>query len=91
MNPRWMLTILVSLLLAALFFICTTPAQAQSSATGTITGQVTDQQNAAIAGAEVKLVDVSTNEAQTTVTNDVGRYSFISVPPGVYNLNVQHP
>ena len=61
------------------------------SATGSISGQVTDQQSATIAGAAVKLVDVSTNSSQSSTTNDVGRYNFISVIPGVYNLTVSHP
>src|SRR5205807_2389984 len=34
------------------------------------------------------LVDASTNTALTTVTNDAGRYVFISVPPAVYNMTV---
>jgi hypothetical protein len=61
-------------------------AWSQSTATGTVSGQVTDAQNAVIAATQVKLVDVSTNKALTTTTNDAGRYSFINVPPGAYNL-----
>ena len=67
----------------------TTPAWAQS-ATGTISGQVTDPSSAAVAGAVVKLVDAETNTSQTAATNEVGRYNFISVPPGVYNMTVSH-
>lgn len=61
------------------------------SATGSISGQVMDPQSATIAGASVKLIDVSTSSTQSTTTNDVGRYNFISVPPGVYNLTVSAP
>src|SRR5260370_35715098 len=61
------------------------------SATGTTSGMVTDPQGATIAGSEVKLVDISTNSTQGTTTNEVGRYTFISVPPGIYNLTVSHP
>ena len=53
---------------------------AQSS-TGSVAGQVTDQQKAALVGAEIKLIDPLTNAARTTTSNDVGRYSFASVPP----------
>src|SRR5260370_1363921 len=67
-----------------------TPALAQSSS-GSISGVVTDPSGAAIAGAEVKLVDVGTNTSQPTNTNAEGRYSFISVPPGVYNVTVGNP
>ena len=63
---------------------------AQSAATGSISGQVTDQQSAAIPGAEVRLIDTATNTAQTATTNEVGRYIFISVPPGVYTISVTH-
>ena len=54
---------------------------------GSISGQVTDQQSAAIVGAEIKLVDPSTNTARTTTNNDVGRYSFASVAPGTYDVS----
>ena len=58
------------------------------SATGTISGQVTDPQSAAIAGAEVRLVDRATASTRTAVTNDVGRYTFTAVPPGTYDLTI---
>jgi hypothetical protein len=70
-----------------LIFGSAIPASAQSAG-GTISGQVTDQQNAVIAGADVKIVDTSTNSTRSTVTNDVGRYTFATVAPGVYNLTV---
>src|SRR6202163_2378475 len=75
----------------ALFASLAAPPAWSQAATGSIEGQVTDQQNAAVAGAEVRLVDVSTNTTQSTTTNEVGRYTFISVPPGVYNVTVSHP
>ncbi len=67
---------------------CASVAWAQSASTGTISGQVTDRQEAAIAGAEVALLDTSTNTSQTTQSNEVGRYIFLNVAPGVYNLTV---
>jgi Carboxypeptidase regulatory-like domain len=57
-------------------------ASAQSTSTGTVSGQVKDQHNAVVIGAEVVLVDTSTNASHTTVTNDVGRYIFLNVAPG---------
>jgi hypothetical protein len=62
------------------------PAWSQATSTNTITGQVTDPSNAAIAGAEVKLIDTSTNIVLTSVTNETGRYIFVNVPSGTYNL-----
>jgi hypothetical protein len=59
---------------------------AQTSTVGTVSGQVTDEQNAAVPGTEVKLIEPATNATQSTVTNDTGRYTFSSVNPGSYNL-----
>lgn len=58
----------------------------QSTSSGTVSGQVADSQDAAMAGVEVKLEDSATNSVRTTVTNEAGRYSFINVPPGLYSL-----
>ncbi len=62
------------------------PAWSQSSNAGTVAGQVVDEQNAAIPGTEVKVTDITTNSALTTITNDAGRYVFSAVPPGTYNV-----
>src|SRR5579883_773082 len=59
---------------------------AQTSSVGTVSGQVTDESGAAVPGAEIKLVDLSTSSAQTTTSNETGRYTFSSVPPGQYNI-----
>src|SRR5579864_4628444 len=75
--------------LGMLVTFSSTPALAQSS-TGSISGVVTDPSGAAIVGAEVKLVDTSTNTTQSATTNEVGRYTFVSVSPGVYNVSVAH-
>jgi hypothetical protein len=64
---------------------------AQTSTAGTVAGQVTDEQNAAVPGAEVKVVEVSTKITQTSLTNDAGRYIFSQVPPGVYNISFTRP
>jgi hypothetical protein len=72
--------------LAVLLSLAANPAWSQSTATGTVSGQVTDAQNAVIAGTQVKLEDVATNKALTAMSNEAGRYSFINVPPGTYNV-----
>ena len=55
---------------------------AQSAATGTVSGLVTDPQAAAISGGVVKLIDSATNIPRSTLTNDAGRYDFPNVSPG---------
>ncbi len=64
------------------------PARGQATSTGTVQGVVTDQQDASVAGAEVKLIDRTTNVPKSTSTNDVGRYIFVNISPGLYDLTV---
>ena len=73
-------------LACGLAYLSSTLAWSQSTATGTVSGQVSDAQRATIAGAEVKLADIATRQILSTVTNDAGRYIFLNVPPGTYNL-----
>ena len=79
-------------LLAVYVALCVTsaPAWAQA-ATGSISGLVTDPSGAAVANAGVRLTDVATNASQSTTTNEVGRYTFINVQPGTYDLLVTAP
>src|SRR3954447_25784831 len=74
--------------LGSLLILSLCPAWGQSTSTGRISGQVTDQQDSAIAGAALVLTDTSTNTRQSTVTNEVGRYLFLNVHPGIYDLTV---
>jgi Carboxypeptidase regulatory-like domain len=64
------------------------PMWAQSTSTGTVAGSVTDQSGAVVPGATVTLTDASTNVARTTVTNKDGRYIYVDVTPGVYNIAI---
>jgi hypothetical protein len=57
--------IAIAICVGVVLTVSATPAMAQSS-TGTISGQVTDQQNAVIAGAEIRAVDPTTNSTRTT-------------------------
>ncbi|MGA2271537.1 MAG: carboxypeptidase-like regulatory domain-containing protein [Bryobacteraceae bacterium] len=67
------------------------PAWAQTTSTGTVSGRVLDQQEAMVPGAEVTLLDVATNTQRTATTNEAGRYIFVSVPPGTYDILVSRP
>ena len=67
--------------------LCTIPAFSQSAA-GTITGVVTDQQGAMIAGADIRLVESNTGSARTASTNSSGRYTIVDIAPGSYDLTV---
>ncbi len=55
---------------------------------GSLTGQITDPSEAAVATATVTLTNVSTNLILTTKTDSIGVYQFKLVPPGDYALSV---
>ncbi len=61
---------------------------AQTSATATVSGTVTDAQGAAVSGADVDLVDTATNQSRKQKTNDAGHFLFPSVKPGIYKITV---
>ena len=66
------------LLLGALIALSAVPAWSQATSTGSVSGIVTDQQQAAIPGAEVQLLDPSTNETSITKSSSgAGRVIFL--------------
>src|ERR1700727_2016969 len=71
--------LLSSIVLAlVLSFSSRTWAQAVS----TLTGIVSDLTGAVIPGANVELVNTSTNATLHATTNSLGSYTFANVPPG---------
>ena len=75
-------------LLGALTLLSSVPAWSQATSTGSVSGIVTDQQQAAIPGAEVRLLDPSTKETSITKSNGAGRYIFVNVKSGSYTMSV---
>jgi hypothetical protein len=62
----------------------TLPAQ---TVTGTILGQIQDQQGAAIPKAEVSARNLETGAVRKTVSEDNGTYRISSVPAGSYEVS----
>ena len=79
---------LLVLSLAIFLGFGTTAAWSQATSSATLAGLVTDEQNAAVAGAEVRLLESATGAAQTTLTNETGRYVIVNVSPGTYAIYV---
>ena len=77
-------------ILPVLTFLCalasSLPAQ---SIYGTLTGIVSDPSGAVVSGAALKLKDMQSGSQRDTVANAEGFYTFVSVPPGTYQLNVE--
>lgn len=55
---------------------------------GSIVGNVTDPSDAAIAGAEVTVVNTETNQSRRTTTDALGAYSMPTLQAGVYDIRV---
>jgi hypothetical protein len=62
--------------------------QAQSAASGTITGRVTDPQGAVVANATVTARNVSTGMERSATTTGTGSYTIPNAPPGTYDVSV---
>src|SRR5215471_3181049 len=53
-----------------------------------ITGTVRDTSDAPIPKAKVRITNTATNQSRESVTNDAGEFTFPSLEPGVYDVNV---
>jgi hypothetical protein len=59
--------------------------------TATISGQVVDPSGLSITGAQIRLVDIDRDTISSTTTSNSGLYSFPSVKPGRYRMEVAAP
>ncbi len=71
-----------------LLFTIVLPLSAQTPS-GEISGVVTDQTEAIVAGVRITLTNTATNAVREVQTNESGLYSFPALPPGVYTLKAE--
>src|SRR5215831_7857821 len=64
---------------------------AQSATTGALRGTVTDPMGAAVPGVTVTLVNPTTGQEQTAVTDAKGLYAFSLLSPGIYDVDFSMP
>src|SRR5688572_6630396 len=67
---------------------CVGPSFSQSS-TGTISGTVTDQNNAVVVGATVVGRNTETGFVRSVVTNSSGLYRLTDIPSGRYEITIE--
>ena len=72
-----------------LFTAITTNMTAQEA--GSVSGIVTDPSGAAVANAHVMLAGSSSKFEQTTMSDDEGRFQFLTLGPGTYQLTAEAP
>jgi hypothetical protein len=70
--------------------LCSAAAFAQT-ATGTITGTISDPAGAVVSGAPIELKNSETGTVNQTVSSSTGNYSFSQLPASTYELTVNVP
>lgn len=73
---------------AMVTFLFATASMAQTSTTGELTGTVSDQNGAPVAGADLTISGPSLLGSRTSKSNQDGTYRFLAVPPGRYTIEV---
>src|SRR5581483_3230558 len=73
-----------------LFFASLTPAAfGQAVSVAGVTGRVLDPTGAAVANAQVKMVETDTQYSRETNTDASGNYTISNLPVGPYSLEVK--
>ena len=80
--PRIIIALLAMVIATGLAF-------GQGIVTGSISGTVIDQQGAVVRNATVTATSVATNTQTATTSNEVGYFSFRSMPVGSYDITIQ--
>jgi outer membrane receptor protein involved in Fe transport len=74
------------------FLICAPRALAQQTVTSaTLNGLVQDLSGALVTDATLTATNLETNQSQTALTDNEGRYRFPYLPVGLYKLSVKAP
>src|SRR5262245_58089907 len=75
---------------ASFLALCVTPALTRAqSATGNLSGTVSDQNNAVLAGAKVTAVNINTGAQRQVTTNEQGSFTIPLLPPSKYTVTVE--
>lgn len=79
--------VLGALLAVSVCVLVHVPLLSQTTATGALTGEVLDPSGAVIPEAALRLTNQETNTVFSAVSDDLGRFSFLLLPPGNYQLD----
>ena len=87
LRARWYAGLIAVLATIVLGF----PAPVRSQAVNaTVLGTVIDSSGAVVSGAEVAIRETQTGLHRTSTTNESGNYEFANLPPGQYEVAVDH-
>src|SRR5215472_14783672 len=85
----WRTQLLVSVLLATICYA--SELRSQTTASGGLTGVVTDQSDAVVPDTDVEIADNTKGTTHSTKTDRAGVYRFFFLAPARYTLTVNHP
>ncbi len=75
-------------ILGLCFFLFAAAVSAQTISTSQIRGTVQDPSGGAVAGAEVKLIEINTGAVRSAISGSDGGYTLADLPVGSYRLEV---
>src|SRR5437660_2912297 len=79
----------VATIIALVFLLLALKVLARAQFTSGLTGTVTDQTGAAIAGAKIVVTDQNTHVSRYTTTADNGDFRITSLPGAIYTVEIQ--
>ena len=84
---RYVLSFVSLGVISTLLLCCAAvPSWTQTGTQGTIVGLVTDQSGAVVPDVTVTITDTATKAVRTATTNAAGRYVFVNIQPGTYDV-----
>ena len=87
-GARWWRSVLIVAVCALL--LSSAPRVAGQAVNATLLGTVTDSSGAAVANAKVGVMEIKTGVKRQAITNESGNYQFENLPPGLYQVVVDH-
>jgi hypothetical protein len=87
-TPHLLKSSILALLNITLLILVMVPSMFAQE-TGQITGIVTDSTGATIPGVVVTATNIGTNAVRTATATKTGSYSFVGLPPAVYEISTQ--
>ena len=87
-RPRWRRSALLVIVTIALVF--SNRVRSQTASTGALTGVTLDPTGAVLTGVVVRLVKQDTNAIQSATSDKDGRFNFLLLPPGRYELQASN-
>ncbi|MFQ5664584.1 MAG: carboxypeptidase regulatory-like domain-containing protein [Terriglobia bacterium] len=85
MKATWARVVVFLFVITAL---AVTPANAQTTTTGSVSGTVVDETEAVIPGATVRLINEATGVTREQESNAAGLFNFDRVSPGTYTVTI---